>query len=52
MQAIVTKFLAPTNHKGARIKATAAAGTVTINFDYEAGDFGSHLLAANALLKN
>ena len=51
MQAIVTKFLAPTNHKGARIKATAAAGTVTINFDYEAGDFGSHLLAANALLK-
>lgn len=51
MQAIVTKFLAPTNLKGARIKATAAAGSVTIDFDYYAGEAGSHLLAANALLK-
>ena len=51
MQAIVTKFLAPTNHKGARIKATAAAGSVTIDFNYAVGDFVNHFLAAEALLK-
>jgi hypothetical protein len=35
-QAIVTKYIAPTNKRGARIKATAAAGSVTIGYD-EAG---------------
>ena len=35
-QAIVTRYIAPTNTRGARIKATAAAGSVTIGYD-EAG---------------
>ena len=34
MQAIVTKYIGPTNTKGARIKATAMAGSVTISYDY------------------
>jgi len=29
MQAIITKFLAPTNHRDTRIKATASAGSIT-----------------------
>jgi len=34
MQAIVTKYIPPTNHRPARIKATAMAGSVTISYDY------------------
>lgn len=34
MQAIETKYLGPTNTKGARIKASAEAGSVTIPFEY------------------
>ncbi len=33
MQAIQTKFLAPTNSKPARIKASCAAGSITIDCD-------------------
>lgn len=29
-QAIVTKFLGPTNYRGSRVKATCQAGSVTI----------------------
>lgn len=32
MQAIVTKYLSPTNTKGSRIKATCAAGSITVDF--------------------
>lgn len=38
MQAIVTKFVGPTNAKGSRVKAKADAGTVTIGWDYGASD--------------
>jgi len=34
MQAIITKFISPTNHRGARIKATASAGSVTVPYDH------------------
>ncbi len=33
LQAIQTKFLAPTNCRPARIKATAAAGSITLGCD-------------------
>jgi hypothetical protein len=45
MQAITTKYLGPTNHKGARIKATCQAGSVTIGFPY-ADDDHAHACAA------
>ena len=35
MQAIVTKYLCPTNNSGARIKASCEAGTVTIGYPHE-----------------
>lgn len=48
-QAITTKFLGPTNHRGARIKATAAAGTITIDWDYSINSDRNHDAAAKAL---
>ena len=33
MQAIETRYLGPTNTRGSRIKATAAAGSITIHYD-------------------
>ena len=50
-QAIETKYLGPTNTKGARIKASAEAGHVTVPFDYGPGtDNGAHDLAMIALV--
>lgn len=36
MQAITTKYLPATNTKGARIKASCEAGSVTISYPHEA----------------
>ena len=49
MQAIVTKFIGPTNTRGARIKATAYAGSITLSWDYALGTTGNHRAAALAL---
>lgn len=52
MQAITTKFLGPTNHRGARIKASAQAGSVTVHYEYGAdGVDGAHDIAAEALIR-
>ena len=48
-QAITTKYLAPTNHRGARIKATAAAGSITVSWDYSTNSVYNHYEAAKAL---
>jgi len=48
-QAIVTKFHGPTNHRGARVKAAAAAGSVTVSWDYALGIEENHRAAAKAL---
>ncbi len=40
MQSIITRYLGPTNHRGARIRATTASGqalTVQINHSYSDG---------------
>lgn len=50
-QAIVTKFLGPTNHKGSRIKAKCEAGQLTVAWDYAKDTGGNHKAAAQALLK-
>lgn len=49
MQAIITKYLGPTNHRGSRIKATAYAGSVTVPFDYSLDTVERHRAAAMAL---
>jgi len=48
-QAIVTKFIGPTNNRGSRIKATADAGSVTVSYDHALGVEGNHRAAAEAL---
>lgn len=50
MQAIQTKYLCPTNSRGARIKATCAAGSVTISYPYELSGQACHRKAAEALM--
>lgn len=51
MQAIQTKYLGATNTRGSRIKATAAAGSVTINYPHELSGQACHRKAAEALVK-
>lgn len=48
-QAIVTKFIGPTNSRGSRVKATAAAGSVTLSWDYSLNHEANHDAAAKAL---
>ena len=50
MQAIITKYLCPTNTKGSRIKASCAAGSVTIDYPHELSGMDCHAKAAYALL--
>lgn len=49
MQAIRTYFLAPTNFRGSRVKAVAAAGAVTLGWDHALNAEGNHRAAAKAL---
>lgn len=48
-QAIMTAFLAPTNHRPARVKATADAGSITVSWDHALGVDDNHKRAAMAL---
>lgn len=50
MQAIQTKFLGPTDTKGSRIKATCAAGSVTIGYPHELSADTAHWSAAKTLI--
>ena len=51
MQAIHTKYLGPTNHKGARIKAYTASGfSVVISYPYELNEPHAHFEAVQALV--
>lgn len=49
-QAIRVKFLPPTNSKGARVKAIAQAGSVTLPWDYELDAGPNHYAACLALM--
>lgn len=46
LQAIVTKYLGPTNTRGARIKATCAGGSITRAYDYALNTDAQHHAAA------
>jgi hypothetical protein len=48
-QAIETKYLGPSNVRGARVKATAEAGSVTLGWDHALNSEGNHRKAAEAL---
>jgi hypothetical protein len=48
-QAIETKYLAPTNHQGARVRAAAHADSITLAWDDRVGIEKNHKAAALAL---
>jgi hypothetical protein len=48
-QAIVTKYIGPTNFRGSRVKATCQAGSLTIPWDDALNADGNHRAACNAL---
>lgn len=52
MQAIMTKYIGPTNTRGARIKATTGSGhaSVTVPYDHALPDEAVHWVAARALI--
>ena len=49
MQAILTKYLGPTNNKGSRIKASCDAGSINIPYPYEFDIADAHKFAARQL---
>jgi hypothetical protein len=52
MQAIFTKYITPTNTRGARIKAWCESGSVTIPYPHEFGSEEAHAMAARTLRLN
>lgn len=48
-QAILTKYLGPTDHRGSRVVARAQAGKVTVPWDYSIDTADNHAAAAKAL---
>ncbi len=49
MQAIVTKYLGPTNYSGSRVKASCDAGSVTVSYAHEYSLSDNHDRAASVL---
>jgi len=49
-QAIVTRYLGATNHRGARIKATCDRGSITISYPYDKSGAECHREAVEALV--
>jgi hypothetical protein len=49
VQAITTKFIGPTNYRGSRIKAKAAAGSLTVSYSHALNAEQNHAAAAKAL---
>ena len=49
MQAIQTKYIGPSNVRGSRIKAKAAAGSITLHYDDSLNSDDNHRAAAMAL---
>lgn len=49
MQAIETKYLGPTNHRGSRFTARCDAGRITVSYNYALGVEENHRAAAEAL---
>jgi hypothetical protein len=47
---IKTRFIGPTNYRGARIKATCQAGSVTVSLDYSLSGTDAHWQAVLSLI--
>lgn len=49
-QAIETKYLGPTNHRGGRVLAGCVAGRITVPWRHELNPEANHALAAKLLM--
>jgi hypothetical protein len=49
MQAIVTKYIGPTNTRGGRIKASCQARSIIAPWNHALNPYANHLAAAKAL---
>lgn len=49
MQAIITKYLCPTNVRGSRYKATCERGSLTVDADYSLDAHENHRAVCDAL---
>jgi len=49
---ILTKYLGPTNTRGARVKATCGSWTVTLAWDHERESNANHAAAAVTLIRD
>jgi hypothetical protein len=49
MQAIITKYIGPTNSRGARIKAECGRGKIFFSYPYELSGDACHRAAVDAL---
>jgi len=50
-QAITTKYIGPTDHRGSRVKATAQAGSIVVGWDDALDSDDNHTAAARALAR-
>lgn len=50
MQSILTKYICPTNTRGARIKASCERGTITLPWPHEISGEARHVWAADQLV--
>lgn len=48
-QAITTRYIGPTNHRGARIRASAQVGSVLVGWDHALDVQANHAAAAKSL---
>lgn len=51
MQAIITKYLGPTNYKGSRIKASCERGSIVVSYDDSLNQEQAHIAAVKALIR-
>lgn len=51
MQAITTKFIGPTNHRGSRIRAKCAAKTIYVPYEHALSEDMNHSSAAECLVE-
>ena len=50
MQAIISKYLPPTNTRGSRIKASCERGSAIVSYDDSLSHEGPHVAAVDALV--
>lgn len=50
MQAIISKYICPTNFHGARIKAKCERGSITLSWPYELNQEAAHVWAKGQLI--